>query len=266
MQWFDIGVNLTSPRLSDNIDSILMRAKEVGVHKIAITGTDEEESRQAALLAQRHPNSLYFTAGVHPHYAKDVSVDYIDTIRSLATEYGAIAIGECGLDFNRDFSPRAKQLAVFESQLELACELKLPVFLHERDAFDQQVKLLEQYRPSLVGGVAHCFTGNIEQLKAYVELDFHIGITGWLCDPKRGTNLREAIEHLPLEKLLFETDAPYLIPKTIKPRPKQNEPCYLVDIATEFSSLTNHSLGTLAKYSHSNSLSLFNLLESAETN
>jgi TatD DNase family protein len=137
-----------------------------------------------------------------------------------------------GLDFNRDFSPRPQQEWVFEAQLELAAELGLPVFLHERDARARFIQILSRHRHRLGAAVVHCFTGSAEDLAAYLELDLHIGITGWVCDERRGLHLRELVKRIPLQRLLLETDAPFLVPRDLRPRPKagRNEPAFLPHI------------------------------------
>ena len=257
MQWFDIGANLTDKRLADT-QSLLHRSSEAGVDQLICIGANIEHSQQAIQLAKHH-QEISATVGIHPHYAKDAPLDYLNLLRKLAVSPGVVAIGECGLDFNRNFSPKETQLAVFEAQLALAAELQLPIYLHERDAFDEQIALLRQYRPQLCSGVVHCFTGNTHQLEAYLELDFHIGITGWLCDPKRAKDLREAVKRLPLERLLLETDAPYLTPKSVRPRPKNNSPEYLPLIAQELSEIWDLELAKISQHSYSNALQLFNL-------
>lgn len=257
--WFDVGVNLTDKRLSD--DCVLTDAIAADVMKMAVTGTDLVASQSAVALCHKHPQSLVCTVGIHPHYAKDTPEDFIDQLRLLAQDQSVVAIGECGLDFNRNFSEPAIQLSVFEQQLALASELKLPVFLHERDAFDEQMRLLQAYRNDLVGGVAHCFTGNIEQMQAYLELGFYIGITGWLCDEKRGHNLRDAVCELPIERLVLETDAPYLKPKTLKSSGRDNFPANLPHIAEQLAKIKQVDVHELKVQVWHNSLSLFNLLD-----
>ena len=226
---------------------------------MAITGTDVTESKDALALCDRYPDNLYATAGVHPHYAKDVDQDFINQLGQLAQHSKVIAIGECGLDFNRNFSPPDTQLEVFEKQLSLACDLGLPVFLHERDAFDEQIRLLKQYRKRLVGGVAHCFTGSLEQMQGYLELDLFIGVTGWLCDPKRGSALRDAVAELPLSHVLLETDAPYLMPKTLKTKNRNNEPANLPHIANTLAELMKVDSLALQDQSWLNSCRLFQI-------
>ncbi|MDF2178737.1 TatD family hydrolase [Aliiglaciecola sp. CAU 1673] len=257
MAWFDIGVNLTSSRFSQDLSAVIERAESADVLFLLITGTNLDHSGEAALLAQQWKQ--YSTAGIHPHYASEATEDFAESLRSLAALPCVKAIGECGLDFNRNFSSKEDQVRVFEQQLELACELALPVFLHERDAFKEQIALLKRYRPGLVGGVAHCFTGDQAQMEAYLELDLHIGITGWLCDERRGQALRDAVVHLPLNRLLLETDAPYLAPRHVRPKIERNEPRYLPVIAEVLSALTNTPVATLEKQSLANSLSLFTI-------
>ena len=257
MQLFDIGVNLTNARLSQDLDSVIQLALVAGVKKQLVTGTDEEESIAALALCHRYPDVLLATAGVHPHYAKDTSADFIDGLRQLAADPYVVAIGECGLDFNRNFSPRDAQLRVFEAQLQLACELQLPVFLHERDAFAEQVSLLRAYQNELVGGVAHCFTGDEAQMHAYLELGLSIGITGWVCDDKRGTDLQQAVKSLPLERLMLETDAPYLTPKNVRPTPKFNQPALLPLVAQKLAELREQDVELITQHAWHNALSMF---------
>lgn len=216
----DIGVNLAHRSFDADRDAVVERALAAGVTKLVITGTDAQSSRHAAQLAATRPGTLWATAGVHPHHARDFPPASLDALRALRP----VAIGECGLDFNRNFSPREAQLSCFEAQLGLAIETKLPVFLHERDAFDDLHRIVKAHRGALKHAVVHCFTGDARALDAYLELGLHIGITGWICDDRRGTPLRELVKRIPLERLMLETDAPFLAP----PRtPRRNEPAQL---------------------------------------
>jgi TatD DNase family protein len=198
---------------------------------------------------------------VHPHDAANVSEGFIDNLRQLASHDKVKAIGECGLDFNRNFSPQDKQIEVFKQQLELASELEMPVFLHERDAFEQQIKILDCFHG--LTGVAHCFTGTVEQMHIYLEMGLYIGVTGWLCDPKRGASLREAVLELPLERLLIETDAPFLTPKGLKTKEgdkvRRNEPCYLPHIVEAIAEIKGIVASDIAKASTDNARSLFKI-------
>lgn len=261
MSWCDIGVNFTDKRLA--FESVFERALAADVTQIIITGTSLDKSHKAIQLAEQYPNHLWTTAGIHPHDASQFTDQTIKALRALAKSSQVVAIGECGLDFNRNFSTPKEQLFAFEEQLKLACELGLPVFLHERDAFDAQIALLSQYRKELKGGVVHCFTGNVEQMDRYLDLDLYIGITGWVCDLKRGQGLRDAVRSLPLNRILLETDAPYLRPKGLTNNRKvdngNNEPAYLPYVADEVASLMAIDIKTLHKASYANTQRLFNI-------
>jgi TatD DNase family protein len=181
-----------------------------------------------ALASARAP-ILYATAGVHPHDAASFGEHALGELRALAADPTVRALGECGLDYNRNFSPRPAQLHAFEAQLELAAQLELPVFLHDREAHEDMLALLKRYRDRIPGVVVHCFTGERHELHAYLDLDLHIGITGWICDERRGLHLRELVRDIPAGRLMLETDAPYLLPRTLRPAPagRRNEPAFL---------------------------------------
>ncbi|MCC2607059.1 TatD family hydrolase [Planctobacterium marinum] len=250
---FDIGVNLTNNRFNDDLQQVLARSKEAGVQGLLLTGTSEAESAAALNICHNYPD-CWSTAGVHPHDAANVSENFIAQLRHLARDDKVLAIGECGLDFNRNFSPREAQLSVFQQQIELATELNLPLFLHERDAFDEQIKMLSAV--NRLRGVAHCFTGTPAQMQAYLALGLYIGITGWVCDPRRGQDLQEAVKHLPLERLLLETDAPFLTPKTLPGKIRRNEPCYLPHIAETVADLKQISVEEVARAATHNAQTL----------
>ena len=235
----DIGANLTHDSFDRDRDEVLHRAQEAGVRRLIVTGTSLEASRQALELARRFPGKLFSTAGVHPHHASDFAADDVSELSELASAHEVLAIGECGLDFFRDYSPRDAQLETFEAQLMIAKTVKKPVFLHQRDAHDPFTVLLRDYLPAISGGVAHCFTGNTAELREYLDMDLYIGVTGWICDERRAQGLREAVKYLPLDRIVLETDAPYLLPRSIKEKPagRRNEP-----------SLLPHVLETVAHY------------------
>jgi TatD DNase family protein len=226
----DIGVNLTHRSFADDRDRVVDRAVAAGVTTMIVTGTSEASSRAAQALAAERPGVLRSTVGVHPHDASRCDAGTIERLRALARLPGVVAIGECGLDFNRDFSPRPIQEQWFEAQLVLAAELALPVFLHERDAHARFVAILRAHRPSLVDAVVHCFTGTAAELDAYLELGACIGITGWICDERRGLALRKLTAAIPLDRLMIETDAPFLAPRDLRPKVSRNEPAYLPHI------------------------------------
>jgi TatD DNase family protein len=237
MKLIDIGINLMHSSLKLDRADVIKRDESAGVSPLIITGTGERSSREAAEYAasysREQPGKLYCTAGVHPHEAKNCDDGTIDAIRSLAREHGAVAIGECGLDYNRDFSPRDVQRKWFTKQIELAVELGLPLFLHERDAFEDFSAILEKYKAAIPAAVVHCFTGNETELEKYLDLGCHIGITGWICDERRGTPLGALVKKIPADRLMVETDAPFLLPRDMpeRVRDRRNEPRYLPHIA-----------------------------------
>tara|TARA_R110002073_G_scaffold225022_5_gene385325 strand:- start:16956 stop:17750 length:795 start_codon:yes stop_codon:yes gene_type:complete len=225
----DIGVNLCDKSFAKDLPQVLREASEAGVRRMVVTGTTVKGSQASAKLAAAHPGALWSTAGIHPHHAVDFDEDALETLRALAGRPEVVAIGECGLDYNRNFSTPDDQRRCFEAQVELASELAMPLFLHERDARDDQLEILSRHRASFGKAVIHCFTGDAETLRAYLGLDLYIGITGWICDERRGLHLRELIREIPSNRLMLETDAPYLMPRTIRPRPKsrRNVPAHL---------------------------------------
>ncbi|OOE74364.1 TatD family hydrolase [Salinivibrio sp. ML290] len=229
----DIGVNLTSTRFDQDRETVVADAKQAGVTGMILTGTSIDESQAAAALASSYPGFVYATAGVHPHDAKSVEATDLSAIQQLAQRPEVVAIGECGLDFNRDFSPRPQQEAVFEAQLALAAELSMPVFMHCRDAHDRWFAILRPWLDKLPAAVLHCFTGDDRALRDCLDAGLYIGVTGWLCDERRGQQLQQQVSWLPDDRLMIETDAPYLQPRDIRPRPKRsrNEPKYLPHIA-----------------------------------
>ncbi|WP_286237725.1 TatD family hydrolase [Neptuniibacter halophilus] len=245
--WIDIGVNLTDNSFNSDRSEVIERSFAAGVGQMILTGTTLQESLQAIELCQQYPGRLFCTAGVHPHYAKDHSASDLAELQPLYREDCVIAVGETGLDFNRNFSPANMQIAAFEKQVEMAAECGLPLFLHERDAHQKQVEILKTYRDDFRHAVAHCFTGSKRELYNYLDLDLHIGITGWICDERRGSELQRLVSEIPADRLMLETDAPYLIPRDLKPKPRsrRNLPEFLPHIAAKVASLRGVSLKQL---------------------
>jgi TatD DNase family protein len=235
MQLVDIGANLTHESFRHDLAQVLARAAAQGVTRMMVTGASREGSEQALALAHQHPGVLWATAGVHPHHAADYDEATDARLRELARLPQVRAVGETGLDYHRNYSPREVQLRVFEQQLVIAAELGKPLFLHQRDAHADFLPLLRRYRDRVPAAVVHCFTDTREALHDYLALDCHIGITGWICDERRGTHLREFVREIPAGRLLLETDAPYLLPRTVRPPPshRRNEPMYLKHICEE---------------------------------
>ena len=255
MAWFDAGVNMFDARMP--VEQTIEDALAAGVTRLCLITTHPNEWQQAEDYYQQYPEQLCYTLGVHPHNAKDARPEHWQELREKAKQPGVVAVGECGLDFNRDFSPRDVQRAVFAEQLALAVELNKPVYLHERDAFTEQLAILEPFKSKLAGGIAHCFTGTPEEMRAYLALGLYIGITGWVCDAKRGESLREALSELPAERLILETDAPYLYPKDRKPRQRNNAPACLPHIGQTVAQIKTLSVEQVQNISFNNAKQLF---------
>lgn len=253
----DIGANLTDKSFNDDIDAVLSRARRNDVEHIIVTGTDLAVSEQARHLARSKPGYLSYTAGIHPHHADEAPDGWTDQLIEIAD--GAVAIGETGLDYFRNFSSRDGQRRIFRSHLELAQRLDMPLFIHDRDSGTDLFELLSEFDG--LRGVVHCFTGTEEQLKQYLELGYYIGVTGWICDERRGLPLRDAVRLIPDERILIETDAPYLLPRTIRPRPRsrRNEPANLRYVAETTASARGQSVEELEQITVENSRRLFGL-------
>ena len=249
----DIGVNLSNNRFKDDLDDVIARAYEASVTKMVLTGTSESESLEVIEICKKYnqlyPDMLSATVGIHPHYADEFNSNCLQQLDSLAKQPEVVAIGETGLDFNRNFSTPSNQITAFEAQLELASKLEMPLFMHERDAANKQLEIVKAYRDDFSKGVVHCFTGDRKTLFSYLDLDLHIGITGWVCDPKRGLELQKIVSNIPLNRLMIETDAPYLLPKNINPAPKnkRNEPAFLTEVLRGIAEVRDESMEDLAK-------------------
>lgn len=235
MQLVDIGANLTHESFRHDFAEVLARARAAGVSQLVVTGASLQGSRDALALARAHPRVLFATAGVHPHHAADFDADVEAALRELHARPEVVAVGETGLDYFRDFSPRSAQVFAFERQLELAADCGKPLFLHQRDAHADFIAAMDNVRGRIGKAVVHCFTGEQDELFDYLDRDFYMGITGWICDERRGTHLRELVKSIPSDRLMLETDAPYLLPRTVKPAPshRRNEPMYLAHICAE---------------------------------
>lgn len=257
----DIGANLAHDSFDDDRAEVLQRAAEAGVSKIVVTGSSHQSNADAAALAAAYPGRIYATAGVHPHHASEYDDATHEQIRMFADSGTIVAIGECGLDYFRNFSPRDAQLAAFRAQLDLAVDTGRPVFLHQRDAHDDFVEVLEPVLPNLSRAVAHCFTGEHESLREYLAMGLWIGITGWICDERRGAHLQEIVAAIPDDKLMLETDAPYLLPRTIRPKPKsrRNEPAFLPEVLRVVAEARGQSEEHVARITHANACHFFDL-------
>lgn len=257
----DIGANLVHGSFDEDRIEMMQRAAQAGIEKIIVTGSSDDSNIQAAELAEKSPGVLFSTAGVHPHHASNYSDESDTLIRSLILKDAVVAVGECGLDYFRDLSPREAQLKAFHRQLEIATDSGLPVFLHQRDAHDDFVAILKPLLPDISHAVAHCFTGDGEALREYLELGLYVGITGWICDERRGGHLQDIVSIIPDDKLLIETDAPYLMPRTLRPKPKtrRNEPAYLAEVLRVVAAARGQSEEHVARITKMNALQFFAL-------
>ena len=263
MKLIDIGANLADASFDKDRQAVRQRAIQAGVQHMIVTGTGLEESERALSLAQEDSGTLRCTAGIHPHLA----IQWTDSPERARQRLGrvlsdrlAVAAGECGLDYFRNLSPPEKQRAAFAGQLELAAEHRKPVFLHQRDAHDDFLAILKKHEPREAGGVAHCFTGGPAEAENYLELGLYIGITGWICDQRRNQDLLKAIAVLPLDRVLLETDSPYLLPRHphVKPaKRRRNEPEFLPYVARALARHMNVDAEELAAASRRNTHALF---------
>ncbi|GAB3476021.1 TatD family hydrolase [Marinomonas epiphytica] len=254
----DIGVNINHPYFLNDLEQTLLDCSSAGVTDLICIASDLEESDLVQSLSLEH-SAIWCTLGCHPHQAKTWNSDSSEQIRKLIAQQRPVAIGETGLDFNRNYSTPEQQILAFRAQIELAREFSLPLYLHERDAHATFVKILEENQDVASRSILHCFTGNTDELNRYLQLGLHIGITGWVCDERRGEELQQAVPHIPIDKLHFETDAPYLLPRTVRPRPKKNHPKYLPWVAEKVAELRNQPLDELIEQTRRNSQGLFRL-------
>ena len=255
----DIGINLAHDSFDSDRAEVIQRAAAVGVTRMVITGSSLPSTRAAIELVRSDPQRFRCTAGVHPHHATDLDETALQELATLAAQPQVVAVGECGLDYFRNISPRPAQITAFRHQLDLAVQLRKPVFLHQRDAHDEFVTILREYSLQLVGGVAHCFTAGSAEARAYLDLGLYIGITGWISDERRGLHLREVVRTIPAERLLIETDGPYLLPRDLNPKPhsRRNEPMYLPHVLQAVAAARGQSPQELASVTTRNALTLF---------
>jgi TatD DNase family protein len=261
MELIDIGINLAHDSFDADREAVLARARDAGVVQMIVTGSSAESTAKARDLARAHPGRLFSTAGVHPHHAADLTAEALPALAAEAREPEVVAVGECGLDYFRDFSPRDLQRRAFGWQLEIAAQVGKPVFLHQRDAHDDFLAILKEHR--VTRGVAHCFTGGEAERDAYLALGLHIGITGWINDERRGLRLREVVKGIPAGRLMIETDAPYLLPRDIRPAPKsrRNEPQYLPHVARAVATARGESLESVGAAATATARAFFDFAE-----
>ena len=262
--YIDIGINLTNKQFAGEYDEVIDRAISAGVEQMLLTGTSVRSSKEALALAEEYPETLFATAGIHPHDAKTMNAESIKILAALLKEKKVVAVGECGLDFDRDFSPRPVQESCFHAQLSLAEEVQKTLFLHERAAFDRFIAILKEHS-SLPEGVVHCFTGQLKEAKTYLEMGYYIGFTGAITDMRRFAALEEVVRYVPLDRMLIETDAPFMMPKNVPTRQlsyhqqRRNEPAFLPYVAQTIAYYKGVPLKAVADKTCENAEALFKL-------
>ena len=263
----DIGVNFSSKQFNNYHDTYIEHCEISGISKIITISNSQKEWDSNMKLVEKYKNNkvkVYTTIGCHPHNAKEAANDeYYKKMLKYFDMNNVVAIGEAGLDYNRLFSSKEKQIEVFKKQIEIAHILNKPLFLHERDADEDMIKILSETKKKYpdIRGVIHCFTGKKSTMLKYLELGFYIGITGWICDNRRNADLVEAIKYLPIEKMMIETDAPWLIMYEYTKRfnTKRNESDALEYIVDSISTHTGYSVDNIIKFSTQNAIDFFNL-------
>jgi len=261
----DIGINLTHHSFEADRGAVIARAKAAGIIHLVITGSSLASSPAAAALAATDPGFLSATAGVHPRHASELGAGEMPRLAALLGAPAVVAVGECGLDYYRDLSPRDVQRRAFELQLELAVRTGKPLFLHQRDAHADFVALLRAAGPARPPAVAHCFTGSRAEAEEYLALGLHIGITGWICDERRGRHLAEVVREVPAGRLMLETDGPYLLPRSLQPKPasRRNEPVYLREVCRAVAAARGEAEATVAAATTATALAFFGLAPAA---
>ena len=248
----DTHCHLFYDDLKNDLSGVLDRAHDLGVSRFICVATNMEDARECLLMAESHDN-IFASAGVHPHDAKDAPEDFVDQIYDLMTFDSMVAVGEMGLDYFRNISDPEIQKNVFRAQMGIAQDLKKPVIFHNRDADDDVIKILKEFPD--VRGVAHCFSSNLETAKAFIELGYFISFSGNLTF--KNSHLPEVAKDLPLDRILVETDSPYLSP--VPHRGKPNEPGRTRFVAEKLAEIHNVPLKLIAEKTSANATSLFGL-------
>ncbi len=255
----DIACNFTSDRFDNDLDEVINQAIVNNITKFGLICSRLSDIDKLLEIYNRYSKDMFFTIGVHPHHANEINEEYLKKLKEVINNNNPHAIGETGLDFFRNLSTYEEQIFAFEEQIKIAIDTNKPLFLHQRDSHDDFIKILRKYSSDINKSVVHCFTGTKEQLNDYLELDCYIGVTGWICDAKRNVELRKTIKNIPLERLMIETDCPYLIPKNLEEKPKnnRNEPTYLNHIANEVAALMKEDIDDIREKTYKTSLSFF---------
>lgn len=257
---FDIACNFSSNRYDKDLDEVIKNAKNNNVTKFLVVSASIDEIDKVYSIYQKYKSDCFFTVGTHPHHANEINADSIKKMRGLIEDLKPNSVGETGLDFFRNLSTLEEQTFAFEEQIKLSIEFNKPLFLHQRDAHDEFMKIITKYKNDINKAVVHCFTGTQKQLDSYLNLGFYIGLTGWICDERRNVELRKSLKNIPLNKLMIETDSPYLIPRNlnIKIKNNRNEPSNLPHIAKEIADIINVDKSELIDITFKNSIGFFN--------
>ena len=256
---FDIACNFSSNRYDNDLDEVIKNAKNNNVTKFLVVSASINDVDKVYSIYQKYRSDCFFTVGTHPHHANEINSESMKKMRILVKDLKPCSVGETGLDFFRNLSTLEEQIFAFEEQIKLSIEFNKPLFLHQRDAHDEFIKIIMKYKNDINKAVVHCFTGTQKQLDSYLNLGLYIGLTGWICDERRNVELRKSIKNIPLDKLMIETDSPYLIPRNldIKPENNRNEPSYLPHIAKEIADIINIDSSKLIDITYKNSISFF---------
>tara|TARA_B100001769_G_scaffold141142_1_gene110560 strand:+ start:466 stop:1257 length:792 start_codon:yes stop_codon:yes gene_type:complete len=256
----DIGANLTHPKLYDQLNKIVNNILSSETEIVIITSSNIEDTTIALDIISKYPEIFYTTIGYHPHNAKDFKIEHINKINKYSKNNKVIAIGECGLDYYREYSSVEQQIFCFENHLIIAKDNNMPIFLHERQAHGDFIALLKKYKHDIDKAVVHCFTGQKKELEAYLDLGCYIGITGWISDLDRGQHLHDLIKYIPKDKLMIETDSPYLIPKNLPfKHDGVNQPSYLNYVAESIAECLNEDITFVQEIVTENTKNFFSL-------
>ena len=256
----DIACNFTSERFNKDLNEVINRAMTNKISKFGLICSRLGDLDKLLKIYNQYSKNMFFTIGVHPHHAGEINDEYLKKLKEIINKNQPHAIGETGLDFFRNLSTYEEQIYAFEEQIKIAIDTNKPLFLHQRDSHDDFIKILRKYSSDINKAVVHCFTGSQKQLDDYLELNCYIGVTGWICDEKRNIELRKTIKNIPLSKLMVETDCPYLIPKNLtnKPKNNRNEPNNLNHIVADIAVLINVDENILRKETFKNTKNFFN--------
>jgi len=246
----DTHCHLFYDDLKNDLPGVLDRAHDLGVNRFICVATNMEDARECLLMGESHEN-IFASAGVHPHDAKDAPEDFVDQIYDLMTFDSMVAVGEMGLDYFRNISDPEIQKNVFRIQMSIAQSLKKPVIFHNRDADDDVIKILKEFPD--VRGVAHCFSSNLNTAKTFMELGYFISFSGNLTF--KNSHLPEVAKDLPLDRILVETDSPYLSP--VPHRGKPNEPGRTRFVAEKLAEIHDVPLKVIAEKTTANAMDLF---------